>query len=154
MNTFAALYPLCKTLTSGTATHNLFVHAWPPEDGAATKRLVTSANLWKGERVFFSEGSWNILLNRLGALPRLAREEAPDVHPAAALLICCEAVLKNIPPGQRDQMAFLVSKSLGDVPWIGVFTWGEQGNFRGVGNYHGNLLTSVVLLPQAASDGE
>ena len=154
LTTFTGLYPLCRTYVSGQTTHHLFVHAWPPEDAAVTRRLVTSADVSEGDLVYFSEGSWNILLNRIGTLPRLARETTPQDSASAALFICCEAVLKNIPIEQRDQMAHLMNRSLGEVPWIGAFTWGEQGNFPGIGNYHGNLLTSVVLFPQTPPGGE
>jgi len=154
MNTFTGLYPLCRTFTSAQTTHHLFVHAWPPEDGAVSRCLVTSANVSEGDVVYFSEGSWNILLNRIGALPQLAKGTTPRMPVRAGLFICCEAVLTNIPLEQRDHMAHLMNRSLGEVPWIGTFTWGEQGNFPGLGNHHGNLLTSVVLFPEPTAGGE
>lgn len=152
MNTFAALYPLCRTIKAGAVTYNLFVHAWPPADGAKSKRLVSSANLWKGDVVHFAEGSWNILINRIGVLPQQAKEGRQDMAVSAGLLVCCEAVLKNIPLDQRDQIATLINRTMGDTPWTGMFTWGEQGNFAGVGNYHGNLLTSFSLFPQSTDN--
>ena len=150
LNTFTGLYPLCRTLKSGNKTHNLFVHAWPAPDAEASRALVTSANLRRGDLVHFSEGSWNILLNRIGVLAQDAKGVLPETGIAAGLFICCEAVLKNIPPEQRNQMAHLINRSMGGAPWIGMFTWGEQGNFPGIGNYHGNLLTSMTLFPQPA----
>ena len=150
LNTFTGLYPVCRTLKSGNKTHNLFVHAWPAPDAPVSRALVTSANLRRGDLVHFSEGSWNILLNRVGVLAQEARGGLPQTGIAAGLFICCEAVLKNIPPEQRDQMAHLINRAMGGAPWIGMFTWGEQGNFPGIGNYHGNLLTSMTLLPRSA----
>lgn len=152
MNTFLALYPLCRTIGAGTTAHNLFVHTWPSSDAASSKHLVSSANLWKGDVVHFAEGSWNILLNRIGVLPQQAKEGKSDMAVSAGLLVCCEGVLKSIPLEQRGQMATLINRTMGDVPWIGMFTWGEQGNFVGVGNYHGNLLTSFTLFPRPADD--
>lgn len=150
LNTFTGLYPMCRTLKSGNKTHNLFVHAWPAPDAEASRALVTSANLRRGDLVHFSEGSWNILLNRIGVLPQDAKGVLTRTGIAAGLFICCEAVLKNIPPEQRNQMAHLINRSMGGAPWIGMFTWGEQGNFPGIGNYHGNLLTSMTLFPGSA----
>jgi hypothetical protein len=37
------------------------------------------------------------------------------------------------------------------MPWMGMFTWGEQGRFEGIGNAHGNLLTSFTLFPASAA---
>jgi hypothetical protein len=153
MNTFCGLYPIYRTVNSGSISHNLYVHAWPTAESAKSGCLVSSANLWKGDVVHFAEGSWNILLNRMGNLPQLAKEGRPNMAVTAGLLVCCEGVLKNIPPDQRDQIATLIKRNMGDVPWIGMFTWGEQGNFTGVGNYHGNLLTSFTLFPRTASGG-
>ena len=146
MNTFTGLYPLCRMLHSERASHNLFVHAWPAHDAATSGALVTSASVAEGDKVYFCEGSWNILLNHIGALTRDAKAGGSS-RIGAALFICCEAVLKNIPSRQRDQIAYLLNESLGEAPWMGPFTWGEQGNFPGVGNYHGNLLTGVTLFP-------
>jgi len=154
MSKFCGLYPLCRRLTSGEGRdHNLFVHSWPMSDGAKAGWLVTSATVSPGDAVYFSEGSWNILLNRIGVLGQQARRSQPELRPAAGLFICCEGVLKNIPPAQRDQMAYLMNRSLGDVPWIGSFTWGEEGNFPGCGNYHGNLTTSLTLFPAPPGGG-
>jgi len=124
MNAFTVLYPLCRILDAGDQTYNLFTHLWPPDNAETTTRLVSSATLSVGDVVYFSEGSWNILLNRISALPRLATEGASEVRAAACLFICCEGVLK-----------------------VGPFTWGEEGNFPGLGNRHGNLLTGITLFP-------
>ena len=147
MNSFTVLYPLCRILDAGDQTYNLFTHLWPPDNAETTTRLVSSATLSDGDVVYFSEGSWNILLNRISALPRLATEGASEVRAAACLFICCEGVLKVIPEGERGQMVHLMNRSLEGVPWIGPFTWGEEGNFPGLGNRHGNLLTGITLFP-------
>ena len=147
MVAFTALYPLCRTLTRGEVSHNQFVHVWPTENTANPNCLITAANVHKNEVLYFSEGTWNILLNRLGILVEQARQSQADADPAAALFIGCGSVLDNIPLDHRDQMASLVDRSLGDVPWLGVFTWGEQGNVPALGNLQGNLTTSVLLVP-------
>jgi hypothetical protein len=151
MNPFMALFPLCRTMTENGKSYNLFTHAWPPDNAPTTKHLQASATLSKGDLVFFSEGSWNVLINRIGMLPQEARESRPNMRAAGALFICCEGVFNNIPPEERGQIAFLLNRSLGDIPWLGMATWGEQGNFPGVGNYHGNLLTSITLFPAGSA---
>ena len=46
-------------------------------------------------------------------------------------------------------MGGLVGSSMSNVPWIGVFTWGEQGLIPEMGNMHGNLSAGTVLFPGA-----
>jgi hypothetical protein len=36
---------------------------------------------------------------------------------------------------------------MGDMPWLGVFSWGAQGHVQGIGNLHGNLMASALLFP-------
>jgi hypothetical protein len=147
LNRLAALYPLCRIVTRGGATHNLFIHAWPPDSAAATDHLISSASLHDGDVVHFAEGNWNSLLNRVGALPQAAKARRPGLSVAAGLLVCCEGILQTIPPDQRGQMSRLVNRHMGGAPWLGVFTWGEQGNVPALGNFHGNLQASVTLFP-------
>ncbi|HOF17321.1 MAG TPA: FIST N-terminal domain-containing protein [Phycisphaerae bacterium] len=154
MNKVTALYPLCRQVGAGETSRNLFIHAWPLADGATSKRIVSSASLWKGDVIHFSEGSWNMLLNRLGALSSQALGTVKRESVSAGFVICCEGVLKNIPDSQRDQIAQVINRTLGDVPWLGTFTWGEQGNFQGIGNFHGNLLMSVTLFPASETGSE
>ena len=146
-----ALYPLCRSVGSEGNTSNLFIHMWPSPSGPADGRLVSSANLSNGDVVHFSEGSWNILLNWVGQLPKLAKKEHPSMPVEAGFLICCEGIIMNIPESERNQIAQLLNHEFGDVPWLGTFTWGEQGNFHGIGNYHGNLLAGLTLFPDVAS---
>lgn len=137
LNTFTGLYPLCRTLKSGNKAHNLFVHAWPAPDAEVSRALVTSANLWRGDLVHFSEGSWNILLNRIGLLAQHARTDLPETEIAAGLFICCEAVLKNIPPEQRNQMAHLINRSMGGAPGSACSPGESRATFRGLGTTTG-----------------
>jgi hypothetical protein len=43
-------------------------------------------------------------------------------------------------------MPILINYANKDAPFIAPFTWGEQGQFPGVGNKHGNLLTSFLVI--------
>ena len=49
---------------------------------------------------------------------------------------------------QMDQVATEVRDALGGKPFIGAFTFGEQGCFIGGENHHGNLMISVVVFEQ------
>ena len=80
-----------------------------------------------------------------------ARKAAGDMTPAIGVFLYCAGALAAIPPDQRTNMSYLVSQSMGDLPWLGVFSWGEQGHVPGVGNLHGNLMSSTLLFPARAA---
>jgi hypothetical protein len=58
----------------------------------------------------------------------------------------CAGSMLAIPEKERPKMPMLVKAALGDAPFIGTFTFGEQGLIQGMGNYHGNLVNSMVVF--------
>jgi hypothetical protein len=144
---FCSLYPICNTLGS----HNQFIRVWPSDDPKAPGSLRTGSGVHKGDNVYLSEGNWNILLNHFATIPQKARESRPDLRALAGLFIYCGGAMECIPKDQRAQMAALVGQSMNDIPWMGVFSWGEQGSVPGIGNVHSNLSSCTVLFPGAAA---
>jgi hypothetical protein len=142
-----AFYPLVQTVTKNGLSHNQFIRAWPSNRADAPGSLTTGANVHVGETINTSEGSENILLNRFAALPRQARKNAGDSPVAAGLFFYCAGALQTIPREHRDNLASLVQQSMGDIPWIGLFTWGEQASVPGIGNQQGNLMASTLFFP-------
>jgi hypothetical protein len=53
-----------------------------------------------------------------------------------------------IPEDDREKMSILINYASDNIPFIANFTWGEQGHLVGIGNKHGNLLTSFVMFGQ------
>jgi len=47
---------------------------------------------------------------------------------------------------EMDLVAGEISTALENKPFIGAFTFGEQGCFIGGENHHGNLMISVVVF--------
>jgi len=144
---FCTLYPLCQTLGS----HNQFIRVWPSDDPSAPGSLRTGVGVQEGDTVYLSEGDWNILLNHFATIPQKARDSKPNMRPMAGLFIYCGGAMECIPKDQRQQMATLVGHSMNDLPWMGIFTWGEQGNVPGVGNVHSSLSSCTVLFPQSST---
>jgi hypothetical protein len=142
-----AFYPLVQTVTKNGVSHNQFIRAWPSNRADAPGSLTTGANVHVGETIYSSEGSENILLNRFAALPRQARKNAGDTAAAAGLFFYCAGALQTIPREHRGNLASLVQQSMGDIPWMGLFTWGEQASVPGIGNQQGNLMASTLLFP-------
>jgi hypothetical protein len=142
---FCSLYPICRI----TASYNQFIRAWPAEDPTMPGALRTGSTVNEGDKIYLSEGTWNLLLNHFASVPRLARESTPGLSPSGGLFIYCGSALECIPNEARPQMAFLVGKSMNDLPWIGVFSWGEQGYIPGAGNLHSNLTSGTVFFPES-----
>lgn len=151
---FCALHPLVRTVTRNGVSQNQFLHPHPnPDQKNEPGSLLVGANVSTGERLYTSEGSWNILLNRFAQMPRQAMSEGAaagqNITPVAGLFTYCGGALDTIPREHRGNMGSLVSQSMGDLPWLGVFSWGEQGHIRGLGNLHGNEMATTLLFPGA-----
>ncbi len=140
---------LVKKLEGGGVSHDQFIHVFTRDNAPGV--LFAEANMANGDVVYPAEGSWNILMNRFAVMPREARKATNNMTPAVGIFIYCAGALAAIPPDQRTNMSYLVGQAIGDMPWLGVFTWGEQGHVPGVGNLHGNLMSSTLLFPAQAS---
>lgn len=151
-----ALHPLYRRYKSPTGQdYLLFSHPWPKDDRMQDKSIMTSTQIKAGEEVCLSSGTWETLLNRIGNLPTNAKANGRipvGTRPVLALGSICGGVLGVIPETERDKMSFLLNATNGNGPFITNFTWGEQGHFPGLGNKHGNLLTSLLVIAPGGAD--
>ena len=144
------LHPLYRKYTTPEGQeYYLFSHPWPTDPEQVGKGVSTSTNIREGERVYLSHGTWEILMNRIGNLPEKARIYAgigaTDKVVFSAGYVCA-GVLGTIPEEDREKMPILMNYKNGGSPFIATFTWGEQGQMPGIGNKHGNLLTSFLVI--------
>lgn len=152
MLVWCALHPLTRNVTGtkdgAPVIGTQFLHPHPnPDQKNEPGSLLVGANVTVGETLNLGEGSWNILLNRFAQLPRQAKTDVKDLDPLAGLFFYCGGALETIPREHRGNMGYLVSQSMGkELPWLGVFSWGEQGHVAGVGNLHGNEMASTLLF--------
>ena len=51
-----------------------------------------------------------------------------------------------------EEVATEVREALGGKPFLGAFTFGEQGCFTGGESHHGNLMISVVVFEKGEDD--
>ncbi len=141
--TFCSLYPISRYGEDKTQ----FIRAWPSEDPKFPGSLRTGSSVATGDKIYLNEGNWNLLLNHFASVPRSAATTLEQPETMSGLFIYCGSALACLPPNAREQMSALVNQTMGDRPWLGVFTWGEQGNLPGVGNLHSNLSAGMVLFP-------
>lgn len=113
------------------------------EDGA----LALFSDIEEGDEVTLMEGTLDNLVSRPGyvAQTALALHSATpdDVH--GALVICCAGCLLGMQERMPEVSAHLQA-ALGGKPFLGAFTFGEQGCFLGGENCHGNLMISVLMF--------
>ncbi len=144
------LHPIYRKYTSSDGkTYTLFSHPWPKDDTLNDRSVMTSTKIKTGERIYLSSGTWETLMNRMGNLPRAAKREGgidAFAQPIFGIGHICAGVLGTIPETEREKIPLLINYANNNSPFIAPFTWGEQGHFQGIGNKHGNLLTSFLVV--------
>jgi len=90
------------------------------------------------------QGSADSLVARAGRIAAQARSNAGSEISGALLVYCggCMLAVRE----RMEEVRAGVNTALGDVPWIGVFTFGEQGVPAGGEAEHGNLMISCTVL--------
>jgi hypothetical protein len=148
---WGALHPFTRNVERNGIVQTQTMHPHPnPDQKNEPGSILVGVNVEVGDRLNLGEGSWNILLNRFAHLPRQAKNSAVSIDPIAGLFFYCGGALDTIPRDNRANMGYLVSQSMGsELPWLGVFSWGEQGHVPGIGSLHGNEMASTLLFPSA-----
>lgn len=138
----ATFWPLGRVArhVAGVPFHLLAHPAVTNPDGS----LELFADLRRGDRIWQMQGSVNSLVARAGRIAARARSDAGDGISGALVIYCGGCML-----AVRDRMEEVradVNAALGDIPWIGVFTFGEQGVPTGGVAEHGNLMISCTVI--------
>lgn len=128
----------------GEVAYHQLVH---PDSVTADGALTLFADVHEGDTLILMRGSPESLVTRAGRVARSAIEQSasPSAKAAGALVIYCAGCMLTI----RDRMPDVVrsvNEGLGGAPFLGAFTFGEQGCFVGGQNRHGNLMISVLAF--------
>jgi hypothetical protein len=121
-----------------------------PESVRADGGLHLFADVAEGDELVLMQGSTDALLTRAGRVAEdaLSLAQLSPRDAAGALVIFCAGCMLTV----RDQISQVVAglaASLGDAPFLGCFTFGEQGCFVGGENRHGNLMISVTVFARS-----
>lgn len=138
----ATLWPLgrAERQIEGVPFHLLAHPAVANPDGS----LDLFADVAEGDRLWQMQGSADSLVARAEWVARQARADA-SVHMAGALVVYCGGCMLAV-RDRLDEVQQGVNAALGDVPWLGVFTFGEQGLPAGGVAKHGNLMISCTVF--------
>ena len=92
-------------------------------------------------------GTQNSLVERAGRVASLARAAGrmEDGPVAGALMVYCGGCMLSV-QDRLHEVVEGVSTALGGAPFLGTFTFGEQGAILGAGNRHGNLMISCIVF--------
>ncbi|TGD61314.1 hypothetical protein EYC08_18855 [Tabrizicola sp. WMC-M-20] len=138
----ATLWPLGRVTReiAGVPFHLLAHPAVANPDGS----IDLFADITKGDRLWQMRGSADSLTSRAGRVARQACDDsAGDI--AGALVVYCGGCMLAV-QDRMDEVQQGINAALGDVPWLGVFTFGEQGVPAGAMAKHGNLMISCTVF--------
>ncbi len=141
----STLAPFGRYLDSvGDVPYYLLAH---PAGLTADGHLELFSDVNLGDELTLMSGSPDQLTQRAGKVAALAVQAggmSPDSVAGALCVYCggCMLAVRN----RLDEVAEGVAKALPSVPFLGVFTFGEQGVVLDGNNRHGNLMISAVLF--------
>lgn len=101
-----------------------------------------------GESVSFMQGDPELLVERAATVSDIALQQLTHLHdskPQAAIIIFCAGCMLAIPDNMK-KVHQQIAQSLSDTPFIGGYTFGEQGRFADGLNRHGNLMISAIIF--------
>lgn len=124
-----------------------FISIHPEHIDPQTKAIYSFADVKEGETVYLIKGSEDILIKRPEVITKRAfldgKLKKDEV--AFAYFIYCAGTMLKIQNSISKAIDNL-KDTLGDVPFIGAFTFGEQGLMPGFGLFHGNLMSDITLV--------
>lgn len=141
----ATLWPLGRKIgTLGDVPQFLLAH---PCGANADGSIDLFAVVEEGEEITQMSGDETALAARAGRVADFALKaggiSADDV--AGALVVYCGGCMLAV-QSRIDEVYKGVDVSLAQRPFLGVFTFGEQGAMHDVGNRHGNLMVSCIAF--------
>ena len=124
-------------------SHYLLVH---PAEITPELGLTTFATVTEGTRVHAMRGDRQRLIDRAGRVSAAAVSALQDGAGtlAGGLVVYCGGCRMAV-GDEMPQVAEAVRQAFGDGPFLGCFTFGEQGSVLGR-NVHGNLMISAIAF--------
>ena len=141
----STLWPLGSVIqTKEDREDYILIH---PSGVNPDRSIDVFANVHEGQRITQMNGTKDSLIARAGGVATLSRSalERDNTELSGALVVFCGGCMLAV-QDRVDEVADAVSNALGGVPFLGVFTFGEQGRMQTGGNLHGNLMISCVAF--------
>lgn len=144
----ATLAPLGRRQTeiAGIPVHLLAHPAVAHADGS----ISLFATVGPGEELCLMEGSESSLVQRAGRIAATSREALGGQDMAGALVVYCGGCMLAI-RDRMDDVAAEIARSLGGAPFLGLHSFGEQGEMLDGDSAHGNLMISCTSFSRRAT---
>jgi len=141
----STLYPLGRTAmwARGVTLYQLS----HPEAVLENRALSIFTKAEVGEEIVLMENSPKDLVYRVDKITSraLAGVPAPDKQVAGALIIYCAGCMLAV-KDEMQEVAKQFCEALGGQPFLGLFTFGEQGCALLGQNSHANLMMSIIVF--------
>lgn len=120
-----------------------------PERATPDGALGLFTDVSAGDELVCMSGSVDGLVARAGNVVRSALTTGGlrQDQGRAALIIFCGGCLLTV-QDRIDEVHANICRELGGIPFLTMFTFGEQGRIVDVGNRHGNLMISTLVLAE------
>lgn len=118
-----------------------------PDSVTPDNGLTLFADITAGDEIVLMRGTVDSLITRAGRVATSALEthRAKPQEVAGALVVYCAGCMLTV-QDRLGEVVDSIREALPGVPFLGTFTYGEQGCFLNGGNRHGNLMISVLLF--------
>lgn len=136
--------PLGRRIADVSDVHyHLLLHpAFAHPDGS----MELFADVAVGERLHLMTGSPDSLISRAGRVAQQCRDDLPeDTGIAGAVVVYCAGCMLAVEDRMNEVVTGLNS-ALNGAPFLGDFTFGEQGPVLGGENRHANLMISCIAF--------
>ncbi len=130
-----------ETWEVGGVPFHILAHPTTANPDGAIDLLAT---VYKDSRIWQMHGSADNLVARAGRVAEQAKQNFGANVAGALVVYCCGCMMAV--RDRMDEVSAGVKAELGDSPWLGVFTFGEQGVPTGGKLHHGNLMISCTVF--------
>lgn len=139
-----ALRPLAIRHQAAGGEHYVTIH--PSQIHASDRSIDLFARIQTGDQICLMSGTVESLTRVLADLHVQASRNLASDKVRAAILIYCAGCAGAVGPDLDEAVRSQLGPVLGDVPLLGMCTFGEQGHIPGLGNVHQDLSVSLLLL--------
>ncbi|MDF1615089.1 FIST signal transduction protein [Desulfurivibrio dismutans] len=139
------LYPLGRVVGEiGGVPYFTLAH---PDRVTPGQGLSLFADIKVGDEVILMRGTVETLISRAGRVTQAALQAGrltPE-ETCGAMIVYCAGCMLTV-RDRIDEVAESLNAALGGKPFLGTFTFGEQGCFAGGENRHANLMISAIVF--------
>jgi hypothetical protein len=140
----STLYPIGREVGKlGSVPFYMLSHPESVGKGG-TMNLFTEVE--EGDKLELMTGSLESLYTRAGRVAGYLLENELQVKEiTGAFIVYCAGCMLTV-GDKMNEVVKGIKENIPGIPFMGVFTFGEQGCFKNGENHHGNLMITVIMF--------